>query len=288
MLKLAGDLEGIKAVATLGAPFDPGHVTHNFDGALDDIARDGKAQVNLGGRPITIGQSFVEDVNAASLTDALAASKAALLVMHAPRDAVVGIENATQIFTAAKHPKSFVTLDDADHLITDASDACYAADVIASWVGRYLDLPKAAPPIGAPEGIVRVREADPRGFLQDVYSGPHHHTLADEPLAYGGTNRGMSPYGYLSAALGACTSMTIRMYARRKGWRLGAVSVDVNHDKVHAQDTGTLDKIDKFTRKISLEGDLTADQRQRLLEIADKCPVHKTLERSSTVETTLL
>jgi len=287
VLKLAPELESIKAVVTLGAPFDPDHVTHNFGGALEEILEKGKAEVHLGGRAITIGKAFVEDVNATSLNTALAASKAALLVMHAPLDQIVGVENATNIFVAAKHPKSFVTLDNADHLITDPGDACYAADVIASWSARYLKLPRAAPPIGTPEGIVRVREADARGFLQDVYSGSNHHMLADEPLAYGGTNRGMSPYGFLSAALGACTSMTIRMYARRKGWPLSSVSVDVSHDKMHAQDSGTLDKIDGFKRVITLSGNLEEAQRARLLEIADKCPVHKTLERSSKVITEL-
>ena len=287
VLKLAPQLDGIKAVVTLGAPFDPEHVTHNFGGALDEIEANGKASVNLGGRAITIGKAFVDDVSAAALSEAIAASNAALLVMHAPLDKIVGVANATNIFMAAKHPKSFVTLDDADHLITDPADACYAADVIASWSTRYLKLPKAAPPIGAPEGVVRVREADPRGFLQDVYDGANHHMLADEPLAYGGTNRGMSPYGYLSAALGACTSMTIRMYARRKGWPLDGVSVDVSHNKMHAQDSGTLDRLDRFKRVITLEGKLDDSQKERLLEIADKCPVHKTLERSSTVETEL-
>lgn len=209
--------------------------------------------------------------------------------MHAPRDGVVGIENATNIFMAARHPKSFVTLDDADHLITKAKDAEYAADVIAAWVGRYLNLTPPAPPIGAPEGIVRVSEADTAGFLQDVQAGPHH-LRADEPLAYGGTNRGPSPYGLLAAGLGACTSMTLRMYARRKGWKLTHVSVDVSHDKVHAQDanTPTIANIDLFRRRITVTGDLSVDQRQKLLEIADKCPVHKTLEASSRVETELV
>lgn len=287
VLKLAPDLPSVKAVATLGAPFDPAHVTHNFGEALDEIKAEGKARVTLGGRPITIGHDFVKDVDAASLQEALKNTKAALLVLHAPLDDVVGIDNATRIFTAAKHPKSFVTLDDADHLITDPADACYAADVIAAWVTRYIDLPQAAPPIGAPEGVVRVREADPRGFLQDVMHGPDHHTLADEPEAYGGTNRGMSPYGFLSAALGACTSMTIRMYARRKGWPLKGIFVDVSHNKVHAQDSGTSEKIDAFNRTITLDGDLSEEQRSKLLEIADKCPVHKTIERSSTVNTDL-
>ncbi|MEO0917649.1 MAG: OsmC family protein, partial [Pseudomonadota bacterium] len=180
--------------------------------------------------------------------------------------------------------------DNADHLVSRPEDAEYAAEVIAAWAGRYLDLRPPAPPPGAPEGIVRVSEADPSGFLQDVNAGPFHHTVADEPMAYGGTNQGMSPYGFLSAGLGACTSMTIRMYARRKGWPLEHVSVDVSHDKVHAQDAETSKavRIDSFRREIRLEGSLNNEQRQRLLEIADKCPVHKTLETGATVETILV
>lgn len=293
VLRAAGRIASVKAVATIGAPYDPGHVTHNFADALDDIAAKGQAEVNLGGRPFTIGQAFVEDVSAEKLGPAIGALKKALLVMHAPTDDVVGIENATQIFMAAKHPKSFVTLDTADHLVSDPKDAEYAGEVIAAWAGRYLELDPPAPPPGAPEGIVRVAEADPRGFLQDVTSGPRHHTVADEPLAYGGTDRGMSPYGFLGAGLGTCTSMTIRMYARRKGWPLTHVSVDVHHDKVHAQDAGATnggpgEKVDTFTRSIRLEGDLDPDQRARLLEIADKCPVHRTLERGATVTTSLV
>lgn len=289
VLRAAGEMEGIKAVVTIGAPFDPEHVTHNFSDALENIAADGKAEVDLGGRPFTIGKAFVEDVKAQALAPAIKSLKAALLVMHAPRDSVVGIANATNIFTAARHPKSFVTLDDADHLITRAEDAEYAAEVIAAWVGRYLKLTPPAPPIGAPEGIVRVSEADAAGFLQDVQAGPHH-LVSDEPLAYGGTNRGPSPYGLLAAGLGACTSMTLRMYARRKGWPMQHVSVDVSHDKVHAQDasTPTTANIDLFRRRITVTGDLNAEQRRKLLEIADKCPVHKTLEASSRVETELV
>ncbi len=289
VLKAAGDMAGIKAVVTIGAPYDPEHVTHNFSDALKDIASVGRATVDLGGRPFTIGKGFVEDVKAQALGPVIKGLKAALLVMHAPRDAVVGIENATNIFAAARHPKSFVTLDDADHLITEARDAEYAADVIAAWAGRYMALTPPAPPIGAPEGIVRVSEADSAGFLQDVQAGPHH-LRADEPLAYGGTNRGPSPYGLLAAGLGACTSMTLRMYARRKGWPLHHVSVDVSHDKVHAQDAGTptAANIDLFRRRITVTGDLSVDQRQKLLQIADRCPVHKTLEASSRVETELV
>lgn len=289
MLKVASKIKGIKAVATLGAPFDPDHVTRNFGGALEQIRDAGEAEVDLGGRPFRITRAFVKDIEAASIGPELAKMRAALLVMHAPRDAIVGIDNATRIFMAARHPKSFVTLDDADHLISRASDAEYAADVIATWAKRYLDLRPPAPPPGVPEGIVRVSEADPDGFLQDVTAGPHHHARADEPRAYGGTNRGMSPYGFIAAGLGACTSMTIRMYARRKGWPLDHVRVDVSHDKMHAQDAqaGSGDKIDSFRRDIYLEGRLTDEQRERLMEIADKCPVHRTLERSSTIVTTL-
>ena len=289
VLKATANLPQIKAVATLGAPFDPGHVTHNFADALPEIAAKGEAEVSLGGRPFRIGQAFVEDVASEALAPSIGRLHAALMVLHAPGDEIVGIENASQIFLAAKHPKSFVTLDDADHLITRAEHAEYAADIIATWARKYLSLKPPAPPIGAPEGIVRSAEADPNGFLQDITHGTRHHILADEPRAYGGTNQGLSPYGLLSAGLAACTSMTIRMYARRKGWPLEHVSVDVSHDKVHAQDADTAsgDKIDTWKRVISLRGALDADQRARLLEIADKCPVHRTLEKSSTVNTEL-
>ena len=290
VLRAAEHLPSVKAITTIGAPFDPAHVTHNFADKLAEIEENGEAEVDLGGRPFKIGRAFVQDVAAENLSPAIGNLHRALLVLHAPGDKIVGIENASQIFLAAKHPKSFVTLDNADHLITRADDAEYAAEVIAAWVGRYMNIEQPAPPKGAPEGIVRVTEADASGFLQDVNAGPLHHVLADEPLAYGGTNQGMTPYGFLAAGLGACTSMTIRMYARRKKWPLTGVSVDVSHNKVHAQDAADTapTKVDEFKREIRLTGDLDADQRQRLLEIADKCPVHKTLEKSSKVVTELV
>ncbi|MBR9842887.1 MAG: alpha/beta fold hydrolase [Rhodobacteraceae bacterium] len=289
VLRAAADIPSAKAVATINAPFDPDHVTRNFSGALSEIDTKGEAKVSLGGRPFTIRKDFVEDVAAANLAPAIASLHRALLVLHAPLDDVVGLDNASRIFAAAKHPKSFVTLDKADHLISRPEDAEYTAEVIAAWAGRYLDLRPPAPAPATPEGVVQVSEADPDGFLQDVNAGPFHHALADEPLTYGGTNKGMSPYGFLAAGLGACTSMTIRMYARRKGWPLDHVSVEISHNKVHAQDADarTSDKIDSFRRVIHLSGDLTEDQRQSLLHIADKCPVHQTLERSSQVTTTL-
>ena len=289
-LKSAPLLDSVKAVVTIGAPFDPEHVTRNFAPAHPTLTRDGVIEMSLGGRTVRIGRQFADDVAAERLEPAIAGLNRALLVLHAPRDEVVGINNATAIFKAARHPKSFVTLGDADHLVSDPADAEYAAEVIAAWSGRYLGLKSPPPPPGAPEGIVRVSEIDPEGFLQDVQHGPHHHALADEPEAYGGSNRGMSPYGFLAAGLGACTSMTIRLYARRKGWPLAHVRVDVTHDKVHAQDAehGASLKVDRFIREITLEGGLDADQRARLLAIADKCPVHQTLTRSSKVETRLL
>ncbi|MBU2935508.1 MULTISPECIES: bifunctional alpha/beta hydrolase/OsmC family protein [Pacificibacter] len=296
VIRASQELQGIKGVVTIGAPFDPEHVTHNFGDALHEIIKDGVASVNLGGRPFRIGKQFLDDVAKGALTPALGNLKAALLVLHGPNDRIVGIDNASQIFLAAKHPKSFVTLDDADHLISRASDAEYAADVIAAWSKRYLPAPIEAVNPAIPEGILRVTEADPNGFLQDIQSG-ENHLLADEPISFGGTNKGPSPYGLVSAGLGACTSMTIRMYARRKKWPLTGVSVDISHAKCHASETAnagassaapkSAEKIDTFERIITLTGDLDEDQRAKLLEIADKCPVHKTLERHSTVKTRL-
>ena len=289
VLKAASRIDSVKAVVTIGAPFDPGHVTHNFGDALERIEAEGSGEVELGGRKLRIGRDFVHDVRAEALGPAISKMKKALLILHAPLDTFVSVDNASQIFMAAKHPKSFVTLDDADHLITRAEDADYAAEVIAAWSGKYLDLRAPAPPVGVPEGITRVSEADPNGFRQDVQAGLVHHATADEPEAYGGTNKGFTPYQFLAAGLGACTSMTIRMYARRKKWPLTHVSVDISHDKVHAQDAeGNGSRIDEFHRRITLEGDLDGAQRARLLEIADKCPVHDTLEAGAKVVTELV
>lgn len=290
VLKAAPQVASARAVVTIGAPFDPSHVAHNFHDQLDVIRDVGEAEVDLAGRPFTIRREFLDDIAEAKLTDAIGNMKKALLVLHAPTDETVSIDNASDIFLAAKHPKSFVTLDDADHLLTSPKDAEYAAEVIAAWSRRYLQIKRPAAPIGAPEGVVRVSEADPDGYLQDVIAGPRHYTRADEPKAMGGTDAGMTPYQFLSAALGACTSMTIRMYARRKKWDLRHVSVDVTHDKIHASDCehcNANEKIDVMNRRITLDGDLDQEQRQRLLEIADKCPVHRTLESRVRVHTQL-
>ena len=288
----ASRMEGVRAVATIGAPFDPAHVTEQFGASLGAIERDGAAEVALAGRPFTIRRAFVEDIRENRLKEALRGLRAAVLVLHSPGDETVGIENASGLFLAARHPKSFVTLDDADHLLSRAADAEYAAGVIAAWAARYMDLaPPEAPP-GAPEGVVRVTEAHPDGFLQDVAAGPRHTLLSDEPESHGGTDRGPSPYGLMAAGLGACTSMTIRLYARRKGLALTGVSVDVTHDKVHAADAeadagGGGARVDVFRRTIRLTGALDGAARARLLEIADRCPVHRTLERGARIETAL-
>jgi len=282
VLKAAGQIASVKAVVSIAAPSDPAHVAANFGCHIDEIRKNGSAEVSLAGRGFTITSDFLDDIGSAELLPAVSHMKKALLVLHSPFDETVSIDNAADIFTAAKHPKSFITLDHADHLITKPADAQYAADVISTWAARYLELPKPAAPIGAPEGVVRVDEADPKGFRQDISAGPKHHVTADEPITYGGTDDGFTPYQLVSAGLGACTSMTIRMYARRKKWPLTHVSVDIMHDKIHATDCGNClteaGKIDQFRRVITMEGDLDTDQRQRLMEIADKCPVHRTLE----------
>ncbi len=291
VIQAAAKVQGVRAVATIGAPFDPAHVSNNFGLKLEEIRENGAATVTLAGRDFTIRKSFLDDIAGASLATSLAGLRAALLVMHAPLDATVGIDNAAEIFQAARHPKSFVTLDNADHLITSETDADYAADIIAAWASRYLDPVSAPAPISTPEGVVRVSEHDAGGFRQDISVGGRHRLRADEPVAVGGTDTGPTPYQLLSAGLGACTTMTLRLYARRKAIPLSHVTVDVTHDREHMKDCEDCDKtgpkVDVFRRTIALQGDLTDEQRAALLRIADRCPVHRTLTETSTVETSL-
>ena len=288
VLAAARAIPSAKAVATIGAPADPAHVLSHLGASLAAIRRDGEGVAVLGGREIRIGRGFVEEVEAATLKDCVAGLRRALLILHAPRDAIVGIDNASALFMAARHPKSFVTLDDADHLLTRPEDAEYAAEVIAAWALRYLDLPPDPAADAPPEGVVRVSEAGAAGYLQDVLVG-HHHLLADEPAEHGGSNLGPSPYQYLAAGLGACTTMTIRMYARRKGIALDRASVDVTHEKIHAADCADCEtktgKVDVLRRVVRLEGDVTDAEHARLMEIADRCPVHRTLEHEIRVVT---
>jgi uncharacterized OsmC-like protein/alpha/beta superfamily hydrolase len=295
VLTAASRLPAVRAVATIAAPSDAGHVSSLFGGALDTIARDGRAEVELQGRSFTITRQFVEDLRAGSVVDAAARLRAALLVLHSPVDNTVGVEHAAQIYRAARHPKSFVTLDGADHLLTDTADAEYAAAIIGTWAGRYLTDESGA--AGAPPATAQVvvAETTQGAFLNHVVTG-RHRFLADEPEEVGGFDAGPGPYDFLATALGACTSMTLRMYADRKGLPLDRVTVEVAHDKVHATDatTDTDDvpapsggRIDRFSRVLRLEGDLDAEQRASLLRIADRCPVHRTLEQASQIVTEL-
>jgi len=282
ILAAAVQIPEAKAVVTIAAPSDPAHVTGLFRDRIEDIRKQGKVEVSLAGRPFHITREFLDDIAEHSLVSHVTNLHKALLIMHSPTDDTVGIDNATRIFVAAKHPKSFVSLADADHLLGGKRDAAYVAEVIAAWATRYLD--SAAPePVADPGDaprVVVVREARASKFQQTVSIGPHR-MLADEPVAAGGEDSGPGPYDFLLAGLGACTSMTMRLYADRKSLPLERTTVTLKHSKIHAQDCtecetkdGMLDQID---RVIGMEGNLDAEQRRKLMEIADKCPVHRTL-----------
>ncbi|HSO43038.1 MAG TPA: alpha/beta fold hydrolase [Rhodospirillales bacterium] len=281
------------AVCTIAAPAEPAHVRRHLRVSAEEIEREGRGEVRLAGRPFTITRQFLDDIEENRLEGRIKGLGKALLVFHGPRDEVVGIENATRIFAAAKHPKSFISLDDADHLLTRREDAIYVADVIAAWTGRYIASvePEALPELAAPDGAVIVAEAGMGQFAQAISIGGRHSLCADEPLDFGGNDSGPSPYDLLLAGLGACTTMTMRMYASRKGLALERASVTLRHDKIHARDCETCEtkegKIDRIAREITLEGPLDEAARAKLLEIADKCPVHRTLHGEVLVETTL-
>jgi len=279
VLAAAEQIPDAKAVVTIAAPSDPAHVTGLFKERIKDIHKHGKVEVSLAGRPFNISSEFLDDIAEHNLMAQVTNLHKALLIMHAPADDTVGIDNATRIFVAAKHPKSFVSLASADHLLTGKRDAAYVADVIAAWATRYLDPAAPEQVVEAPRNVV-VRETRNSKFQQTVSVGPHR-MLADEPVAAGGEDTGPGPYDFVLAGLGACTSMTMRMYADRKSLPLERVTVTLKHSKIYAQDcaecetnAGMLDQID---RVIAMEGPLDAEQRKKLMEIADKCPVHRTL-----------
>ncbi|MEO6843432.1 MAG: bifunctional alpha/beta hydrolase/OsmC family protein [Bradyrhizobium sp.] len=282
VLAAAGQIPDAKAVVTIAAPSDPAHVTNFFKDKIDDIRKQGNVEVSLAGRPFTIKREFLDDIAEHGLMAHVAKLHKALLVMHAPTDDTVGIENATKIFVTAKHPKSFVSLSDADHLLTHKGDAFYVADMIAAWATRYIEpaMPAQAIDAGkAPRNVV-VRETRNSKFQNAVIVGPHH-LLADEPAAVGGEDTGPGPYDYVLAGLGACTSITMRMYADRKSLPLERITVTLSHSKIHAEDCAECETkvgmLDQFDRVIAMEGALDAEQRKKLMEIADKCPVHRTL-----------
>jgi len=292
VLAAAGDIPECKAVATIGAPADPGHVAHLFGDAATTIDTEGEAEVSIGGRPFRVQKQFLDDIREQTLDDRIANLRKALLVMHGPFDRIVGIDSAAAIFAVAKHPKSFISLDTADHLMSKREDAVYAATALAGWASRYLPAEETADAaaVSAGEGEVVVGETGENPFAQAIAVGPHR-LRADEPPRVGGGDTGPTPYGLLLAGLGACTSMTLRMYANRKNLPLERVVVRLRHDKIHAEDCAACEttdgKIDRIERVIELTGDLDDATRQRLLEIADKCPVHRTLESENLIVTEL-
>jgi uncharacterized OsmC-like protein/pimeloyl-ACP methyl ester carboxylesterase len=297
VLKAAGRIDSVKAVATIGAPADADHIQQHFQKDIPKIEKEGEAQVQIEGRPFRIKQQFIEDIRSQSVEDGVRELRKALLVLHSPIDNTVGIDNATRIFVAARHPKSFIGLDGASHLLGDKKDANFAGDMIGGWAGRYLNLdaPAAATPQTAGEerstNQVNLRTGKGEGYTTEMHAGKHR-LIADEPASVGGHDRGPTPYDYLLAALGSCTSMTIKMYADRKQWPLDGVQVALDHDKVHAKDCEDCEtrvgKLDEVRREIKLEGDLSEEQRQKLKEIADKCPVHRTLHSEIKVRTKLI
>ncbi len=295
-------LPEVRAVVTIGSPSDPNHVTHLFgDGerqreeVLTEIRERGRATVQLQGRPFDIGLGFVESLTGQDVEDSLETLDKPLLILHSPQDRTVAIEHAERIYVGARHPKSFITLDGADHMLSDKADARYAGRVIAAWVSRYLPRTDDSERLGRAKAVAVRLGAE--GFTTEIMAR-HHALIADEPERVGGDDFGPGPYELVAAGLGACTAMTIQMYARRKGWRIERVDVQVRHFKDYARDmtesasdeAGTASaktRIDHFERVIELESELTEAQVAKVLQIADKCPVHRTLHGEVRVITRL-
>ncbi|MGH6662241.1 MAG: bifunctional alpha/beta hydrolase/OsmC family protein [Rhodospirillales bacterium] len=296
VLVAASKVKEAVAVITIGAPADPAHVAKHFQKERAEIVAKGEAEVLLVGRPFRIKKQFLDDIENTKLEQAIGGMRKALLVFHSPIDAIVSIDNAGRIFQAAKHPKSFVSLDDADHLLSRKADAIYVADVIAAWAARYLGtagvatekvaaLPSAVP------GTVVVAETGTGKFANAVSVGGRHALLADEPVEQGGTDTGPSPYDYVLAGLGACKAMTMRLYAERKGIPMTRARVTLRHDKIHAEDCADCETkqgmIDRIDVEISIDGVIDEATRKRIAEIAECCPVHRTLTNEIKIESRL-
>ena len=286
VLQAAHRIPSAEAVATIAAPYDPEHVTRLLDDALEEIKSSGEARVTLAGRSFTIRKQFLEDLAATKMEETIRTLERALLIFHSPVDRTVGVENAARIFEAAKHPKSFVSLDDADHLLGSTADAEYVGVVLGAWARKYVDIESADSRPAEGQVVTHTEET----YRTEISAG-RHPLVADEPEEVGGSDAGPTPYDYLLAALGGCTGMTLRMYADRKDWPLDEATVRLSHEKVHAQDCDHCDtdegKVDRIVREIELTGDLSSEQRDRLLEIANKCPVHRTLHSEIDVQSSL-
>ncbi|MBN3583651.1 alpha/beta fold hydrolase [Algoriphagus aestuarii] len=283
------DLMHIQAVVTIGSPAFPGHVRKLFQDSIPEIEKKGSAEVTIGGRPFRISKEFLEDLEQKPLENYLNKLKKSLLFLHSPQDEIVDISNAAVLYQAARHPKSFISLDGSDHLLSKEKDSEYVGDVISSWSKRYVTYDDSLVLNDTDGNQVKVRLSGP-GFTTEIKT-PYHHLIADEPLEVGGDNLGPNPYDFLMASLGSCTVMTLKMYADRKKWPLKEVTVFLNHDKVHLKDsdnpTDKDSKVSRFTRIIELEGDLDDEQRHRLVEISHRCPVHRTLEEDIVIQTVL-
>ena len=281
VLKASTLLEDVKAVVSIAAPSDTSHVSHLFEKDMEEIKKDGQAKVLLEGREFLIKKQFIDDLNENELLDGIRNTKKSYLIMHSPFDNTVSIDHAGNIFKALKHPKSFISLDNINHLVSKAEDAEYIGEQINSWVKRYLpEIKEDKSPSLEGETQIIVQSRPGTLFTSDVYS-KHHHIIADEPKSVKGDDLGMSPYDLLLSSLGACTSMTMGMYARRKGYNLEKVSVELTHKKDHFEDCKSCEdgakRLDHIHKKITIEGDLTGEQRQKIYNIAEKCPINKTL-----------
>ncbi len=284
-------LNSIKAIATIGAPATVGHVTHLFSHAIEEVAQKGEVEVKIGGRPFKINEEFVANFSKTNLPKITKELRKPILVMHAPFDKVVGIDNAHEIYHNAMHPKSFISLDDADHLLTKPTDSIYVGNMIGTWVDKYF--PPEDNKMIATEGEQLVGHLN---ILEDNFTTSiqtkKHSFIADEPASIGGDDFGPSPYDYLSASLAACTVMTLKMYAQRKQWDLQEVFVYITYSKKHSDELDinieTTKQIDHLNKKLKFIGNLDEKQKQRLKEIASKCPVHKTLITTTIIDTEVI